>query len=212
MAKGRGQGRPSGGRTPAGQPIGRPAGQRPAQEAAGSEAGVSVDSLKQPPLAGYADKCDIKVGATTTEFLFYHGDRPDNTVVVARIVVSHDDLLLHFWNFSKNFLDQVGAALESYGLEPGGLTYGEQVPTDVGPILANVFRLTRVGVDGQLDCYYVTARSAWEMSKRNGSLRFLGLYSIQMSLPLMVALLRHVESRTDELTAFTAKLHPGLVK
>jgi hypothetical protein len=125
-------------------------------------------------------------------------------------VVSHDDLFLNFHKTSEQFHTLMREQVASLGLEAEGMTSAKVGPGGITPVLANVFQMGRVGVDGELLCHYVTPASAVAKQRGEGELQLMPVVNLQMPITLMLGLLNYIQSRTEELEAFTRRLYPEM--
>lgn len=156
---------------------------------------LNLSPTRKSEIVGFASSCFVEESDWTWYVCFFD----PRWGVVANCVISSDAVVGQLWSAAERFLDDTSRWMEARGLAIPDLS--EEAPTFPHPVpfQVNVFRLSRHGLEAQLDGHYLTAHSIVEYRRKEGQPEVLPTFSVQLPLSVLVAFLRRVKERVPEL-------------
>jgi hypothetical protein len=178
-----------------------------------SEPGNSIrlDNLQRPPLAGFVDRLVLIDRGLWFEIRFLQTYSPDSAAVLATAIIYIDALVSTVWENSVEFYNQTLPILKRSKVTLPEIDSTVDIVPESAAVVINIFGLARAGLDAMVDCFYITSRSAHLFRTERRDLEVLSLFSVQLSLPLAVALLARIEQLMPDVSRRLKELGPGVV-
>jgi hypothetical protein len=165
---------------------------------------IDGDKLTKPPIFGFANVCAITEEGNETFVDFLSECRGRTTRIVAQIVLTAEGIV-GFRKHVATFYPQVRKVLAEAQVPERPVVTATQTedakyasPERAMPAyLANFFQLYRLAREAQLDCYWLTSRSAHLLRQEGGSFEIIPVATIQLPLDTLVGFLTYVVERAQ---------------
>lgn len=175
---------------------------------------VPLRSLAEPVALGFAHRVAVVDCGLHFDLVFLQQEWPLNDVFVgfARLIVPLEDVLTNILGSTREFHETIRHLLIGTNYESVlPLTGPSPYPVSAAAVVANLFHFVRAGSVGEVNAYFLSARSLHLARTENGELSFQPLGSIQMSLQALLGLLDHLSGLEPELTRRLAEFRQGAI-
>jgi len=163
-----------------------------------------------PGIVGFVDAASMRRLGDFVELILYERSRGQVAVPVARLMITQGDFVSRFWEAAAEFY----STLEIFdSFNPVESLVSEATLTLDSPhaIVCNFFSWSRVGMEGMLDCSYVTARSVLRARQGEGDVEVIPVASFQMPTRLQQHLLRRAKALSESIGPELRAAPPGVL-
>jgi hypothetical protein len=181
----------------------RPTEQEPAlrvtREGGRSVLSVNLNRLPTPGLVGFADQCALLPRGYFDEFVFFDSAVGIDSPVV-RFVAPVGAVVDGLWRNSQKFYEDVGKLMGHAESSPSPIITSRSAPPPPDPAgTCNIFRISRAGPEGILECFYLSPRTAAvAQAGLQGDRSILPVVAIPTTTVLIYTLLTHLRDTLDE--------------
>lgn len=169
---------------------------------------VDLSKLPNPPESIYADEWAIVDRGLALELSFLRTSSTiSDVIVLARVMIPIDSAVTHIWDSAKRFFDVEIGNLAKAKIELA--TIRTSAPAaDVVVTGVNVMRISRAGVDSEIDCYYIPPQEVFRVGQQSSHTpRIEGVIRVQAPLTCLVSFLKYL---SENEARFRSRIGPML--
>jgi hypothetical protein len=160
---------------------------------------VDLAGFQAPSMRVFTNACAVIDGGLFLEFAFAYARPKGPSRPVLSVVVSAEAVVKQLWGTSVRFLETETNNMKEAGIKTQAV--GDSIELGDVPVLqANLFRLTKSGTEGIMECYWLSPH--WVVAagidpKRRPT--FDPVVTVQMPSPVLIGMLEHVSKKVDDL-------------